>query len=236
MWKPDDVVGQDPAEDVLADAVGQHAPRVRLRPRDVDEVVQEDVGPRFAHERRERVQVVVVDHDDRVDLAVDLVDDRPREVVVDDVVAELERLDLVAADVRRVGQVPQVVLDEPQHRVGEDAVEAVVGVGVRHHESHVILAAGRRVDHERPPAGLLGLHHVALGHRRGDPHRVAVRRQAGQRGDEAAGPARDGAVVVVGDRSAMGYEHQRGMAAVVRYVHRGRVGHGVARSSPKILR
>ena len=47
----------------------------------------------------------------------------------------------MAADVRRVGQVPQVVLDEPQHRVGEDVVEAVVGVGVGLDEAHVVLAA-----------------------------------------------------------------------------------------------
>src|ERR1035438_1183694 len=52
--------------------------------------------------------------------AGDLVDDRPREVLVDDVVAELEGLDLVAPDVRGVGEVPQVVLDEPQQRVGKD--------------------------------------------------------------------------------------------------------------------
>ena len=54
----------------------QHAPGVGLRPRDVDEVVQEDVGPRAPHERRQRVEVVVVDHHDRLVVALDLLDDR----------------------------------------------------------------------------------------------------------------------------------------------------------------
>ena len=67
----------------------------------------------------QRVEVVVVDHHDRLLVALDLLDHRAREVLVDDVVAELEGLDLLAADVRRVGEVPQVVLDEPQHRVRE---------------------------------------------------------------------------------------------------------------------
>ena len=124
----DDVVGQQPAVDLVADLGGQHAPGVRLRPGDVHEVVQERVGALAADHPGQRVELVVVDHDHRLVLAVDLLQHGVRQVLVDDVVAELERLDLVAADVRRVALVPQVVLDEPEHRVGEDVVEAVVGV------------------------------------------------------------------------------------------------------------
>jgi hypothetical protein len=127
--------------------------------------VQEDVGARTADELRQRVEVVVVDHHDRFDDAVDLVDHGPCEVLVDDVVAELERLDLVAADVRRVRDVPQVVLNEPQHRVGEDAVEALVGVGVRFDEAHEEAVAGRRAHLERAvPIACRGCG-VVLGHR-----------------------------------------------------------------------
>ena len=128
--KADDVVREQPREDVLADARREHAPRVGLRPRDVDEVVQEDVRPRAAHEVGERVEVVVVDHHHRLGVVAELVHDRAREVFVDDVVAELERLDLLASDVRRVREVPEVVLDEPQHGIREDVVEAVVRLGV----------------------------------------------------------------------------------------------------------
>ena len=150
----DDVVGEQALVDLAPDARRQHAPGVGLRPRDVDEVVQEDVRARAPDEPRQRVEVVVVDHDDGVVDALDLLDDRLGQVVVDDVVAVLERLDLVAADVRRVGQVPEVVLDEPQHRVREDVVEAVVGLVVADDEAHVELAALRGVDDERLAARL----------------------------------------------------------------------------------
>ena len=149
----DDVVRQQAREDLLADPRRQHPPRVRLRPRDVDEVVQEHVRPRAAHQVGQRVQVIVVDHHDRFVGALELLHDRPREVLVDDVVAELERLDLLAADVRRVRQIPQVVLDEPQHRVGEHVVEAVVRVRVADDQAHLVLAARRASARgtRRPP-------------------------------------------------------------------------------------
>ena len=139
----DDVVREQAREDLLADPRGQHPPGVGLRPGDVDEVVQEDVRAGFADEVGERVEVVVVDHHDRLGDALELLDDRAGEVLVDDVVAELEGLDLLAADVRRVREIPQVVLDEPQHRVGEDVVEAVVGLGVGDDEPDLELAPRR---------------------------------------------------------------------------------------------
>jgi hypothetical protein len=109
----------------------------------VHEVVQEGVRSRPADERRERVEVVVVDHHHRLVDVLDLLEHRPRQVLVDDVVAELERLDLVTPDVRGVGQVPQIVLDEPEDRIGEDRVEALVGLGVRVDELDPILAPAR---------------------------------------------------------------------------------------------
>ena len=185
--KADDVVGQQAREDLLADAAGQHAPGVRLGPGDVDEVVQEDVRAGAADEVRERVEVVVVDHHDRFAGVLDLLDDRPGEVLVDDVVAELEGLDLLAADVGGVGEVPQVVLDEPQHRVGEHVVEAVVGLGVADDEAHLVLAAGGRAHRRsaRPPCSC-ETRGVVLVHRRGDPDRLAVGGQPGERRHQAA--------------------------------------------------
>jgi hypothetical protein len=106
-------------------------------------MVQERVRPGAPDHRRQRVELVVVDHHDRLVDPVDLLEHRLREVLVDDVVAVLERLDLVAADVRGVGEVPEVVLDEPQHRVGEDVVEAVVGLVVGLDEAHAVGAALR---------------------------------------------------------------------------------------------
>src|SRR5207249_4438285 len=137
----DDVVRQNAPEDLLAYAGGQHAPGVRLRPGDVQEVVQERVGPRAAHEVRQRVEVIVVDHHDRLVRALELFHHRVGEVLVDDVVTELERLDLLAPDVGGVREVPQVVLYEPQHRIRHHVVEAVVGLRVAHHQTHPKVAA-----------------------------------------------------------------------------------------------
>ena len=184
--EPDDVVGEQAVVDLRADAARQHPPGVGLRPRDVDEVVQEGVGALAPHQGRQRVQVVVVDHHHGLVAVRDLVQHRPRQVLVDRVVAELERLDLVAADVRRVRQIPEVVLDEPQHRVREDVVEAVVGLRVGGHELDPVLAPVRGGDLERPPVVLGRDGHVLVGQRRRHPDRVAVRRQAGQRRDQAA--------------------------------------------------
>ena len=100
--KADDVVRQQTREDLLADPRGQHPPRVRLRPGDMDEVVQEHIRARATHEVGERVEVVVVHHHHRLARPLQLLHHGAREVLVDDVVAKLERLDLVAADVRGV--------------------------------------------------------------------------------------------------------------------------------------
>ncbi len=196
-------------EDLLADPRGQHPPGVGLGPGNVDEVVQEDVRTGFAHEIGERVEVVVVDHHDRLLTTVELLDDRAREVLVDDVVAELEGLDLLAADVGCVGQIPQVVLDEPQHRVGEDVVEAVVGVRVGDDEPHLELAAGGGAHGEGLPVVLARDLGVVLVHRRGDPDCFAVRGQPRERRDQAARAALDLAAGVEGDRPPVGHQHQR---------------------------
>src|SRR2546430_11661044 len=56
---------------------------------------------RSPHESGKRVEVVVVDHHHRLGQPVDLLDHGTRQVVVDDVVAELERLDLLAPEDRK---------------------------------------------------------------------------------------------------------------------------------------
>ena len=205
----DDVVGEQPVVDLVADLRRQHAPGVRLGPRDVHEVVQERVRPRAPHHPGQRVELVVVDHHDRLVEPLDLVQHRLGEILVDDVVAELERLDLVAADVGRVALVPQVVLDEPEHRVGEDVVEAVVGLGVGRDEADAELAAVGRLDLERLAAVLLG--DLTSRSVIADAIQTASRceREADQRRGQPAGAALGRAVLLVGDRPAVGHEHER---------------------------
>ena len=66
------------------------------------------------------------------------------------------------------------MLDEPEHRVGEDVVEAVEGFGFAVNQSHLILAAERRFDAERVAIGFARPQDVAVGHCAGNPNRLAV--------------------------------------------------------------
>src|SRR5205085_7185835 len=85
----DDVVGEDPPVDLLAHRRRHHPPRVRLAPRDVDEVVKEDVRPSLSDQAGERVEMVIVDHHHGVLDILDLLEHGPGQIFVDDVVAEL---------------------------------------------------------------------------------------------------------------------------------------------------
>ena len=73
--------------DRAADRLGEDAPVVGHRPGDVDEVREQRVGHALAHERRRDVEVVVVEEDRRVGLALELGDDGVGEALVDGDVA-----------------------------------------------------------------------------------------------------------------------------------------------------
>ena len=186
----DDVVGEQAAVDRLAPASREDPPRVRLRPGDVDEVLEEGVGPRRADDRGRRVQVVVVEHHQRLLARLDRPQDRLGDVVVDHRVAGVPGVGLLLADVGGVGEVPEVVLDEPQDRVRDHVVEAVVGLGLGLDHEHVV---GDTVELD-PDRGTLALARdldVLVGHRGGDPERPAVSDQARERGHQAAAAALD---------------------------------------------
>ena len=64
------------------------------------------------------------------------------------------------------------MLDEPQQGVGDHVVEAVVGLGVAADHQHAVIdPVDRELDRA---AALLGDRDVLVGHRRGDPERLAV--------------------------------------------------------------
>jgi hypothetical protein len=145
----------------------------------VHEVVEEGVGSRLPDQPGGGVEVVVVEHHHRLLLALDRPDHAIGDVVVDDLVALLPGVHLGLADVRRVGEVPEVVLDEPEDRVRDHVVEAVVCGGVRGDHLHVV-GDPVHLDLGRPLA-LVGDDDVLVGHRRCDPERLAVRDQPGER-------------------------------------------------------
>jgi hypothetical protein len=145
----DHVVAEQPAEQFVAHRRWEDAPRVGVRPGDVHEVVQDDVGTAAPHLGREQVEVVVVQHHDGVAAGrFDLLGHDLGEVTVHGGVAVLEGVDLPPGDVRRRLQVVEVVLHEPQQRVGDDGVEVVLGAGIEGHEANpeIVVAEFGRVD------------------------------------------------------------------------------------------
>ena len=184
----DDVVGEQAAVDLLAPVRRQDPPGVGLRPRDVDEVLEEDVRPALADRRRAGVEVVVLEHHQRLVPALDRPDDRLGDVAVDDLVAALPGVELLAADVGCVREVPEVVLDEPEDRVRDHVVEA------RRRRRGRTRPGRRRRRPRRARArsaavGLAGDGDVLVGHRRRDPERPPMVDEPGQRRHQPASSA-----------------------------------------------
>ena len=193
----DDVVCEQPLVHGHPQLGRQRVPVVGLRPRDVEEVRRHDVGPRFPHQARREVQVVVVEEDRRVGLAVELLHRRSGQRLVDRHVPVAPGLVQLRPEVRRGAQAPEVVLQEPERRVRQHVVEAVVGGWIVRDEPQPIRRAVRRLLAER--AVLLGRDcSVLLGHRARHPGHVVVGKQAAEgRHDPAAAPPRNAASVGV---------------------------------------
>ena len=121
------VVGEQAFVDRSPNRIGQHAPEIGLGPRNVDEVDKRSVRLCVSDEPRREVEVVVVEEDGSVRLRLELGECRIRKRTVDGHVAVFPGVVQPAVDVGRVGEGPQVVLQEPERRVGDDVVEPVVG-------------------------------------------------------------------------------------------------------------
>ena len=120
----DDVAAEQTAEHRLAHPRREHAPLVGLGPRNVREVVNEQVGPRRVHHLGHEIEVIVVHHHDAVRGHVVEVGDRAGEASVHRDVALDPRFPLARCDVGGERVVPEVVLDEPQQRVRDHGVES----------------------------------------------------------------------------------------------------------------
>ena len=146
-----------------------------------------------------------------------LVHHGPGELLVDDQVAVVPGVHLVGADVGMPAEVPEVVLDEPQHRVGDDVVVLVVGVGV---DGDVAQAVRVAVEGDLDGALLGGQAALLVAERRRHPRAGVVPEDLGEDGDQAAGAARDDRlsrrVVVERHGAAVGGHHE---AALVRDRH-----------------
>ena len=116
--EPDDVAAKQAEQDGVAHLAWQDFPVLRCRPRYVDEVLDDRPMQLLAHELRHQVQLVVVDHHQGPPgQAPRHLDHLARDLFVDLDIAVLPRAMNAAVDDRLVREVPEVVLDEPQHRV-----------------------------------------------------------------------------------------------------------------------
>ena len=145
-----DVAGEQPLVNGTHDALRQHRPVARADPGNVREVGERDLGVPLAHERGRDVEVVVVEEDRGLRLALELLDDRVGEVAVDrDVAVVPGRAEILPGVVLAL---PEPVLDEPEHRVRDHVVVEVVGDGrMRDEPEPVARAVAERSRRPCPP-------------------------------------------------------------------------------------
>ena len=101
-------------------------------------------GRSLAHEPRREIQVVVVEEHGRVGPAVELLADRVRERAIH------RRVGVPRGNVDRIGQLGQRVLDEPERRVRDDVVEAVVRLRIVRDQAHAAAVRRRTAPLPRP--------------------------------------------------------------------------------------
>ena len=132
------------------------------------------------------VEVVVVEHHQRLAPGPrSALEHRRGDVVVDRPCSRVPGVELLLADVGRVGEVPEVVLDEPEDRVGDHVVEAVVGARVAADQADL----GSRSPSSSTSTGPPSPPRRRRRPRRSSPRRSRARRGA-RRGRRARSPGR----------------------------------------------
>src|SRR5581483_4580647 len=175
----------------------------RAGPGDVGEVEDGGFRQALSHVGGGQIEVVVLKHDVGSGAAAGCLDNGLGEGLVDADVAVVPGLVDRTADVRGTGGVPHEMLQEPEQRVGEGVIEALVD-GARHlHEVDVDL----RIRQLHGAPGELRGAPVAFRHGGGDPGD----------GDEAAGCQKrrhHATAAAVGDQFAVRIEAVFDRAAV----------------------
>ena len=212
VWNPTTSFARRHACTSRRDVVGKHRPRARVRPRHVDEVRAQEIRPLASHHARCEVQVVVLEQHRGLRFAIELRDRGRRERLVHRHVSRRPGVVPRVVEVRRVREIPQRVLDEPQRRVGGDGVEALVRGGVVLDEMEPVRRSVARLLLERCAAVLARDFAVLVAHRARDPRHVVTGEEVAQRGREPAAAAtrdaRAARVARVRDRAAVGDDDQ----------------------------
>ena len=154
----------------------------RADPGNVREVGERDLGVPLAHERGRDIEVVVVEEDRGLRLALELLDDSVGEVAVDGDVAVVPGRAEIPPGV--VLALPEPVLDEPEHRVRDHVVVEVVGGGRVRDEPEPV---ARAVEGGLVDRALRRDDTVLVRDRARDPRDVVMGDERRQRRDQAAG-------------------------------------------------
>ena len=182
----DDVAAEQTLDDRVTHLTRKHLPILRRRPGDVDEVLDDRAAELFADELRHQVHLVVVHHDQGpAGQASGHLHHLARNLLVDLDVSVLPGAVDAPVDHRLVREVPEVVLDEPQHRVRDDRVVLLVLLRGR----RCVMQPRRGPDQRRIPGGAVLLDQGALAFGSGAGHPVG-RGDLGegeQGGDHTAG-------------------------------------------------
>jgi len=144
----------------------------------VDELRQRDVRATLSDQPGSEVEVVVVQEDGRLRLAVELLHHDLGEALVDRDVSVVPRVVQAAVPTRRLLEVPEVVLEKPQRRIRNDVVEPVVRLRVVRDQAVPVRrpVAGRLLEQLVP--GLDRDVAILLAHRARDPRDVVHRDEA----------------------------------------------------------
>ena len=156
VWKPTRSFASRPSCTARRMSRREHAPAVDAHPRDVDEVDEPGVRAALPHGPRREIEVVVMEEHCRFRIRRELVDDGVREAAVHLRVALVPGLVKRPVQCRFPHEIPEPVLDEPQHRVGDDVVVAVVRGGVVGDETQAKRQSAPRGFVEGPSASLCG--------------------------------------------------------------------------------
>ena len=186
----DEVVADEAQHEFLTHPPGQHPPCVGLGPRYVDEMREGGIGTEAAHHAANHVQVVVVDHHRaRARVLIHRLDDCIGEGRVHNPVPVLERSAFRDRDVRRVRQIPQLVLDEPDDRVRDHRVVPFEAVVIEVEQLYSLLGGplGDTIVDEDALGCLESDRPVPVRARRADPYAVGqMGCERAQRRDETA--------------------------------------------------
>ena len=194
----DDVGGEQAVHDFVPHVLRQHLPVLRGRPGNVHVVLEHGVGELAPDEARHEVEVVIMREDEgTLATSARLADHLVGKHLVDEPVALVPGAVGAVIEHGRLGQVPEVVLHEPEQGVGDGVVVEVVGKLRRIHPADLEAGAVDRLQQHRLAAlAEVQLALEAVPHA-GDPDGAGRLGQSGETGHQPAAATNEALPILV---------------------------------------